>query len=99
MEIPGEKLGTGKSIRSADVNLDGNEDLVYSCEQANGAKHGVVWLDMTQEGLKIRPISGPEGVKFDLIQLVDLDADGDLDVITCEERANLGVFWYENPTR
>ena len=99
IEIPGEKLGTGKSIRSADVNLDGSEDLVYSCEQANGAKHGVVWLDMTQEGLKIRPISGPEGVKFDLIQMVDLDADGDLDVITCEERANLGVFWYENPTR
>jgi hypothetical protein len=99
VEIPGEKLGTGKSIRTTDVNLDGNEDLVYSCEQANGAKHGVVWLDMSRDGLRIRPISGPEGVKFDLIQLVDLDADGDLDVITCEERANLGVFWYENPTR
>lgn len=99
IEIPGDKLGTGKSIRSADVNLDGNEDLVYSCEQANGAKHGVVWLDMTPAGLKIRPISGPEGVKFDLIQMVDLDADGDPDVITCEERANLGVFWYENPSR
>jgi hypothetical protein len=99
IEIPGEKLGTGKSIRSADVNLDGNEDLVYSCEHANGAKQGVVWLDMTPGGLKIRPISGPEGVKFDLIQMVDLDADGDLDVITCEERTNLGVFWYENPTR
>lgn len=99
IDIPGEKLGTGKSIRSADVNLDGNEDFVYSCEQANGAKHGVVWLDMKPDGLRIRPISGPEGVKYDLIQLLDLDADGDLDVITCEERANLGVFWYENPTR
>jgi len=99
IEIPGEKIGTGKSIRSANVNLDGSEDLVYSCEQANGAKHGVVWLDMTPEGLEIRPISGPVGAKFDLIQLVDLDADGDLDVVTCEERANLGVFWYENPTR
>ena len=99
IEIPGEKIGTGKSIRSADVNLDGNEDLVYSCEKANGAKHGVVWLDMTPGGLKIRPISGPDGVKFDLIQMVDLDADGDLDVITCEERANLGVFWYETPSR
>ncbi|MGZ0169893.1 MAG: FG-GAP repeat domain-containing protein [Planctomycetales bacterium] len=99
IEIPGEKIGTGKSIRSADVNLDGNEDFVYSCEQANGAKHGVVWLDMTPGNLKIRPISGPEGVKFDIIQLVDLDADGDFDVITCEERTNLGVFWYENPTR
>lgn len=99
IEIPGEKTGTGKSIRSADINLDGQEDLIYSCEQANGARHGVVWLDMKSDGLKIRPISGPEGVKYDLIQLLDLDADGDLDVITCEERANLGVFWYENPTR
>ena len=99
IEVPGATLGTGKSIRNADVNLDGQEDFVYSCEQANGAKHGVVWLDMTESGLKLRPISGPEGVKYDLIQLVDLDADGDLDVITCEERANLGVFWYENPTR
>lgn len=99
IEIPGERLGTGKSIRRADVNLDGRDDLVYSCEQANGEKHGVVWLDMTSDGLKIRPISGAEGIKYDLIQLVDLDDDGDLDVITCEERANLGVFWYENPTR
>ena len=24
---------------------------------------------------------------------------GDLDVITCEERDNLGVVWYENPAR
>ena len=45
-----------------------------------------------------RDISGPEeGIKFDLIQLIDLDGDGDLDVLTCEERDNLGVIWYENP--
>jgi hypothetical protein len=44
-------------------------------------------------------ISGPEGVKFDRLELLDLDADGDTDVITCEERDNLGVIWYENPTR
>lgn len=99
IEIPGDTIGTGKSIRSADINLDGHEDLIYSCEQAKGAKHGVVWLDMKPDGLKIRPISGPQGVKFDLLQLLDLDADGDLDVITCEERTNLGVIWYENPAR
>ena len=42
-------------------------------------------------------ISGPEGVKFDRIELVDMDADGDPDVLTCEEIEDLGVFWYENP--
>ncbi len=45
------------------------------------------------------PISGPQGIKFDLVKLLDLDGDGDLDVLTCEERDNLGVIWYENPLR
>ena len=38
----------------------------------------------------------------DRIELLDLDGDGDLDVLTCEERQNkngLGVIWYENPAR
>ena len=42
-------------------------------------------------------VSGPRGVKFDRIEVRDLDGDGDLDILTCEERHNLGVFWYENP--
>ena len=36
-------------------------------------------------------------VKFDRMELIDLDGDGDLDVMTCEERRNLGIIWYENP--
>ncbi len=44
-------------------------------------------------------ISRPEGVKFDVFELIDIDGDGDLDVITTEERTNLGVCWYENPTK
>ena len=44
-------------------------------------------------------ISGPFGRKFDLIEVLDLDGDRDLDVITCEENYNLGVLWHENPTR
>jgi len=46
-------------------------------------------------------ISGGEesnGAKFDLVELLDLDLDGDLDVVTSEEANNLGVVWYENPT-
>ena len=31
--------------------------------------------------------------------MIDLDGDGDLDLLTCEEVHDLGVFWYENPTR
>ncbi|MBN2310560.1 MAG: hypothetical protein JXR94_16420, partial [Candidatus Hydrogenedentes bacterium] len=47
-------------------------------------------------------LSGPQGIKFDLVQLIDLDRDGDLDVLTCEERdagRGLGVIWYENPSQ
>ncbi|MHC4880317.1 MAG: FG-GAP repeat domain-containing protein [Planctomycetota bacterium] len=94
-----ESIGTAKSVRVADIDLNGRPDIVYSCEQANGAKEGVVWYSMGEDRFHRHPISGRDGVKFDLLQLVDLDADGDLDVITCEERANLGVIWYENPSK
>ena len=47
----------------------------------------------------IRDIGGPDGAKFDRMELIDLDRDGDLDVLTTEETENLGVIWYENPQR
>lgn len=48
----------------------------------------------------MQPVSGKEiGEKFDRIELLDLDGDGDPDLLTCEERENLGVIWYENPSR
>jgi hypothetical protein len=34
----------------------------------------------------VHDISGMEGIKFDLIQLIDLDGDGDLDVIKPRKR-------------
>ena len=103
IELPSERIGTSKAVRVADVNLDGRVDLVFSCEQASGGKSGVGWLSYETSPLdtvwKYHEISGPAGVKFDLVQMLDLDDDGDLDVITCEERDQLGVFWYENPHR
>jgi hypothetical protein len=57
-----------------------------------------------QPGTWIRRGDGPwqiidptPGVKLDRIECIDLDGDGDLDVMTCEERKNLGVVWYQNP--
>jgi len=95
--------GTGKAVAVCDVDGDGRQDVIFTCEHAGGTKSGVRWLAYRRSPLdpvwQDHEISGPEGVKFDRIELLDLDQDGDLDVITTEERANLGVIWYENPSR
>lgn len=99
------RAGTGKGVAIADLNQDGLVDLAVTCENASG-KHGVFLMRGPLSGTamesatrQFEEISGDSrGVKFDLIQLLDLDQDGDLDLLTCEERDNLGVIWYENPT-
>lgn len=95
--------GTGKGAEVGDIDLDGQADVVFSCEHSE-EKTGVAWLSWegspTTGTWTAHEISGmKEGVKFDLLHLLDLDADGDLDAVTCEERHNLGIIWYENPTR
>jgi hypothetical protein len=94
--------GTGKGVAVGDINRDGRDDVVFTCENARGDLSGVRWLSR-QSGTDSRwephEISGPRGTKYDRVELLDLDADGDLDVLTCEERENLGVIWYENPLR
>ena len=51
-----------------------------------------------EKSWSLQPISGVDGVKHDMIKLLDLDQDGDLDLLTCEEVKQLGVIWYENPS-
>lgn len=102
IDVP-EGAGTSKSVAVGDIDLDGRLDLVFSCEGATGGKSGVMWLSYTKSvtGREwiAHEISGAPGTKYDLVQLIDLDGDGDLDVLTCEEVDNLGVIWYENPAR
>jgi FG-GAP-like repeat len=90
-------IGRAKAVTVADVDLDRRPDLILTCEGAGRPNSGVIWVK--RPGNDVFDISGPEGVKFDLAPAVDLDGDGDLDVITTEETENLGVIWYENPTR
>lgn len=112
IEIPAGAAG-GKAVKVADVNLDGRADLIVSCEHATDGKIGVYWLDHGGSPTKSQwmptSISGPEGFIYDLLQMTDLDGDGDLDVLTLEEKGpylaegyqgrELGVIWYENPAR
>jgi len=99
-----DSAGTAKAVAVGDIDGDGRADLVFSCEHAEPPRSGVMWLRNAADTFAsadwpAHDISGPEGVKFDLVVLRDLDGDGDLDILTCEERHNLGVIWYENPAR
>ncbi|NQU20018.1 MAG: VCBS repeat-containing protein [Candidatus Nealsonbacteria bacterium] len=104
-----EPTGTGKGVAVGDIDRDGRWDVVFSCEGATGEKSGLMWLAGDGSPFSDRwtphEISGPTGIKFDRLELLDVDTDGDLDVLACEEsepkagrRRGLGVFWYENPT-
>ena len=100
LTLDGTNLGDAKAAQIADVNGDSLSDLFFTCENAKAEREGIVWLEQQRGGpWKQHTLGGPEGVKFDLMQTLDLDGDGDLDVITCEERDQLGVVWYENPQR
>ena len=102
IEIP-EGFGTGKAVAVGDMDNDGVMDLVFSCENASGPLAGVGVLrhagDPTASRWMATDVSGPDGAKFDRVELVDLDGDGDLDILTCEEADQLGIVWYENPAR
>jgi len=96
--LDGKNLGDAKAAKLADLDGDGWMDVVFTCEHADGSREGIVWLRRQADGPWLQQtLGGPEGLKFDLIQVLDLDDDGDLDVLTCEERDQLGVVWYENP--
>ncbi len=96
-------IRNGKGVALGDVDLDGRMDIVHTAAPGNDSLIGVTWLaygkSVTGAKWAVHDIGGPAGVKFDRIELVDLDDDGDLDVITNEERTLNAVFWYENPTR
>jgi hypothetical protein len=92
------EAGSVKAVAAGDMDGNGTVDLVFSCEQADD-RPGLMWLsrDGPGQGWSAHDIGGLPGRKFDLVQLVDLDGDGDLDVLTSEERTIDAVLWYENP--
>lgn len=97
--------GRAKSVEAGDINGDQIPDLVISTNTNGDGKHGLIWLDgnkiSTARDADFQPISGVHNAKYDKVELLDLDSDGDLDILICEENygpesEGLGVIWYEN---
>ncbi|GHB68417.1 FG-GAP repeat domain-containing protein [Persicitalea jodogahamensis] len=102
-----DDYGRPKSVEAGDINGDGIIDIVYSTETAGLQKNGLGWIngkDLYKPTVPIHSISGVHNAKYDKAELLDLDQDGDLDVLICEENygvnsKGLGVIWYENPAK
>lgn len=102
-KIPTDRFGTVKAVEVADLDGDSVKEIAVTCEHAKKELSGC-FLGKGAEGplsakVTFEDIGGPEGHKYDRIELLDIDADGDLDLMTCEETDGLGVFWYENPAK
>ena len=99
LQLNSKDIGDAKAVKIADVNGDSLPDILFTCEKAEGKLEGIIWLEQQQNGpWKQHTLGGPQGLKYDLMETLDVDSDGDLDVLTTEERDQLGVIWYENPS-
>src|SRR5688500_10558097 len=90
-------VGDDHSVTVADIDLDGEVDLVMT--YALTTTSGVVWLK--GPGWSRQEISGVLGHKYDNSLAIDMDGDGDLDVVTSEGgdtadtlTDDLGVVWF-----
>ncbi len=87
-------VGQCQDVAVGDLDQDSYLDYVVSYSAADGALSGIVWISGA-DGSR-NEVSGEPGVKFDNVELYDVDGDSDLDIITSEQTEGLGIVSYEN---
>lgn len=106
--IPLGSLGAGRCLEPTFADIDGDavRDIVLSSSNSSQL-HAVYYLRSGTEFVTIsgKAVDNDSDVKFDNHVLVDVDDDGDLDLVTSEQHTQpgagtgpgLGVLYYENP--
>lgn len=103
-KISGKKFVL-KGVTCGFVAGDEKIDVVFS---ASGDGHGIFMMSPRADIASGKPWElthitlHAKGMKYDNLELVDMDRDGDLDIVTTEEGEGVfssgdGVLWLENP--
>lgn len=94
-----------RSFVIADFDKDNNDEIAIICSAARFQSTRIYLMQMTgpyEKPVVVAPSPGNwfSRTKFDVGHAIDVDGDGDLDLLTDEEvfgGNGLGVIWYENP--
>jgi FG-GAP-like repeat len=104
-----------RPLRTADLNNDGRTDIVGALIHHNGSlpqsKAAVFWMEQTDAGWRTHVIKWGDGYaginfvngeKWDQMIPMDVDSDGDTDIVANVEEYSrissvLAVVWFENP--
>ena len=87
------KLAFPHSLALGDINLDGHIDAISCGKEADGV---AVWYENNGSGQFTRHEIGRGQGSYDLTT-VDMDKDGDLDILIAGHASN-NIVWFENPT-
>lgn len=88
-------VGQYQGVATCDLTGDGTDDYVLTHAASTGTLDGLVYVD-GDTGVSTS-IDKAAGEKYDNALCVDIDGDGDLDVLTSEQNAGLGLVYFVNP--
>ncbi len=84
------------AVAACDVTGDSVDDYVITHSSATGSSLGVLAIDGADHSTVIN-IDHADGEKYDNVICLDMDGDGDMDVLTSEQNEGLGKIWFMNP--